>query len=326
MNRRPFISVIVPIYNIEKYLDECVESILRQTYTDFELILIDDGSPDNSGEKADEWSKRDARITVIHKENGGVSSARNAGLKVAKGDWFLFVDSDDYVADNYIELLLRTAMEQGADIASCKFYNLWTNMCRVEQRMPCENTIIERDVYLERIYLYGVYTIVWNKIFKRELFDGLLFEEGRINEDSIIMPKLIGRANKVAHLAEPLYYYRRRKSGIMKDDNVAKLLISLLQWLKEDAARYEENGSVYLSKLAKKQCANKILEYYVLLEPKLRKEMKKDLRTISKELVQYKRFSHASRAKLFVASHAPGIYSRWYNGKQLKVEDYISFD
>ena len=325
MSKR-MISVIVPIYNVEKYLDECIKSILRQTYTDFELILVDDGSTDNSGQKADVWADKDGRITVIHKENGGLSGARNSGIKVSSGEYLFFVDSDDYIADNCLEVLLERAVQEDADIATCKFNNLWVDACRAETRMPNIDTVIEVKDYLERIYLYGVYTIVWNKLYKRKLFEGLLFEEGRLNEDAIIVPRLIERANKVAHSSEALYYYRRRKSGIMHGKKREEMLISVVQWAKEEAERHLNNGDEYFSKLAAKQCANKILEQYMFLEGKLCKEMKNELKAISRELIHYKGFGSAPGLKLLIASCIPCIYSRWYNRRLAKMTEYELFD
>lgn len=323
---RNFISIIVPVYNVEKYLDECVESILRQTHAEFELILVDDGSTDSSGQKADEWSKKDSRITVIHKENGGLSSSRNAGVRVAKGEYLFFVDSDDYIADNCLEVLLRRSVEENADIVSCKFYNLWVNACCAETRMPVADVVIEPDVYLERVYLYGVYTIVWNKLYKRKLFEGLCFAEGRLNEDAIIIPRLIEKANRIAHSSETLYYYRRRRSGIMLGEKCETMLLSVVRWAKEEAAHYLDNGDIYLCKLAQKQCVNKILEHYMFLEQGLRKEMRKELRIMSRELIRYKRFGAASRIKLFITSCVPGVYSRLYNGKTSQSNDYEMFE
>ncbi len=326
MDKSALISIIVPIYNVEKYLDECIESILKQTYAEFELILVDDGSVDSSGQKADEWSKKDSRITVIHKENGGLSSARNTGIRAANGEYLFFVDSDDYIADNCLEVLLRRSVEENADIVSCKFYNLWVNACRAETRMPSDDVVIEPNVYLERVYLYGVYTIVWNKLYKRELFEGLSFEEGRLNEDAIIIPRLIEKANRIAHSSEALYYYRRRRSGIMLGKKRETILLSAVRWAKEEAARHFENGEIYLCKLAQKQCVNKILEHYMFLEQGLCKEMRKELRIMSRELIGYKRFGTASRIKLFITSYVPGVYSRWYNRKNSQRTDYEMFD
>ena len=114
------ISVIIPVYNVEKYLPECIESVLKQTHTNLEIILVDDGSPDNSPQICDEYAQKDSRIKVIHKENGGVSSARNEGLKIAKGEWISFIDADDWVEKNFCEILLNKAVKTQSDIALCR--------------------------------------------------------------------------------------------------------------------------------------------------------------------------------------------------------------
>ncbi len=323
------VSIIVPVYNVEKYLDECIASILRQTHADIEVILIDDGSKDSSGIKADEWQKRDSRIVVVHKENGGLSSARNEGIKIAKGEYFFFVDSDDYIADNCIEVLLERAIEENADISSCKFYDAWVECNVVEERLPFEKTVITPQEYTERIYLYGIYTIVWNKLYRRRVFDGLYFAEGRLNEDAVIVPKLISAANKIAHSPEVLYYYRKRKGSIMIGKgrkNASVIALSLIRWLDEETAYYSQSGEEYLCKLAQKMCANKILEYYVFLDNKTRREGKKRLRELSKVVMGYKRFSSKSRLKIFVAACFPWIYSRYYNYRIADKAEYTAFE
>ena len=121
----PKISIIVPVYNVEKYLEKCVRSILAQTFTDFELILVDDGSPDSSGAMCDQFAEQDQRVKVIHKENGGLSDARNAGIEIATGEYLGFVDSDDYIADDMYELLYTNIVKEDADLSICGIYDVY---------------------------------------------------------------------------------------------------------------------------------------------------------------------------------------------------------
>ncbi|HDT8053597.1 TPA: glycosyltransferase, partial [Enterococcus faecalis] len=130
----PKISIIVPVYNVEKYLEKCVRSILAQTFTDFELILVDDGSPDSSGAMCDQFAEQDQRVKVIHKENGGLSDARNAGIEIATGEYLGFVDSDDYIADDMYELLYTNIVKEDADLSICGIYDVYEGKEPVEKQ------------------------------------------------------------------------------------------------------------------------------------------------------------------------------------------------
>lgn len=134
------LSIIVPVYKVEQYLDKCVESILAQTFTDYEIILVDDGSPDNCGQMCREWERRDGRIRTIHKENGGLSDARNAGIDIAKGDYIGFVDSDDYIKPDMFEVLVANLERNNADISMCGYMDVYANGVR-------KKTLIERCMY-----------------------------------------------------------------------------------------------------------------------------------------------------------------------------------
>lgn len=320
------VSIIVPIYKVEKFLNECIESIISQTYANIEVILVDDGSPDGSGIIADEWQKKDSRVKVIHKTNGGISSARNAGIKIAKGDYIFFVDSDDYIAPDCIEKLLEAVEEENADISSCKFYSFWQDACIIESRLPNERTIITPEVYLERIYIYGLYTVVWNKLYKRHLFEDTLFEEGRLNEDAIIIAKLMTRVNKIVHLSEALYYYRQRKSGIMQGQKRDVIAASEIRWITDNIEEYSNDGREHLCKLAQKLYFNKMLEYNTLVSKQYRKEMKRKLLELKKELIKYPRFSFLTKTKIFVTAYIPGVYGRIYQSRISKEADYIRFE
>ena len=159
------ISIIIPIYNVEKYLHCCINSVIRQTYKNLEIILIDDGSPDNCGKICDEYAKKDNRIKVIHKENGGLSSARNAGLDIAKGEYISFVDSDDYVAENFIEKLYKLCKENDADIAECDFYRIKAN----EKSMLYVSTtaVMNKELNCDDKLLVGNVT-TWRIMFNRQ--------------------------------------------------------------------------------------------------------------------------------------------------------------
>lgn len=211
------LSIIVPIYNVEKYLKKCIKSILSQTYTNFELILVDDGSLDNCGAICDDYSKVDSRIQVIHKKNGGLSSARNAGLKIAVGEYVAFVDSDDWIEKNMYEKLFTEAKKNNGDIVQCKFLRTYKEDKKVNIDKSNNIHIISNLEALNNLYneRYIETVVIWNKIYKRTLFDNITFPEGKIHEDEFTTHKLLYKANKVILIDEKLYYYRQTPNSIM---------------------------------------------------------------------------------------------------------------
>ena len=178
----PKISIIVPVYNVEKYLEKCVKSILNQTFTDFELILVDDGTPDSSGVICDQFAEKDERIKVIHKKNGGLSDARNTGIEVAKGEYIGFVDSDDYIAEDMYELLYTNIVNEEADLSICGIYDVYENkeaQKRIRQYMIL-NKFEAIKVILEA-KIVSVHAV--NKLYKKELFTHVRYPVGKITED-----------------------------------------------------------------------------------------------------------------------------------------------
>ncbi len=209
----PLISVIIPVYNVEKYLDKCIQSVVNQTYENLEIILVDDGSPDNCPKICDEYAKKDKRIKVVHKENGGLSDARNAGIKYSNGEYLTFIDSDDYIVDNYVEFLYNLIIKENADISMGKHYIVYPN--KTINAFTGEYFVMNSHDCLEKM-LYGedVDVSAWAKLYKRKLFDKIEFPVGRLFEDSATTYKLIDKANKVAFSSQPIYYYVIRKNSI----------------------------------------------------------------------------------------------------------------
>ncbi|WP_226038117.1 glycosyltransferase family 2 protein [Aquibacillus saliphilus] len=222
------ISIIVPVYNVEKYLGKCVNSILKQSYQNFELILVDDGSQDNCGMICDRLAKNDKRIKVIHKSNGGLSSARNAGLKFATGKYISFIDSDDYIHPNMYEILYNYLQKYCSDIVICDFVRVLENV-----KHPYEKINVDQNVRnysnieaLENIYtsLGTTFIVSWNKLYKRHLFFNLKFEEGRIHEDEFIAHKILYKSSKITYVQCELYYYVQREDGIINSPfNIKKI-------------------------------------------------------------------------------------------------------
>lgn len=209
------ISVIVPIYNVEPYLDRCVKSIVEQSYDRLEIILVDDGSPDNCPALCDAWAERDSRIKVIHKTNGGLSDARNAGLAAAAGDLICFIDSDDWIEPDFLSALYHAMEQTGAEIAECATQYVAEDGAVIRTRKAASGPL-DRTEALRRLVLEdGVYQTVWNKLYRREAVQGIPFAVGKTNEDEFWTYQVFDRINKLATVETPLYNYFQRGTSII---------------------------------------------------------------------------------------------------------------
>lgn len=226
----PLISVIVPIYKVEEYLSRCVDSIINQTYKNLEIILVDDGSPDNCSKICDDYAKVDSRIKVIHKKNGGLSDARNAGMKVATGEYISFIDSDDWIDLETYSLTLEKMLETGSQIGAFNIIsvtdepfspNLSDEYEVIDSQKAIENTIDDINVK----------TVAWNKIYSKSILKGLSFRKGKLNEDEFFTFYALDKANKIVYLYRQCYYYYQRSTSIMGRYNTRRL--DMLDGVKE---------------------------------------------------------------------------------------------
>ncbi|MBV6736454.1 glycosyltransferase [Priestia megaterium] len=214
----PDVSVIVPVYNVEKYLSRCVKSIMNQKIENIEILLVNDGSTDSSGELCDKFAELDNRIKVIHKKNGGLSDARNAGLDIAKGKFIGFIDSDDYVHPEMYKVLLEVITNNDCDIAECGFKEVFSEEAEVNNYI---NSIGSGKIYLRKQALlssimdHHCRTYVWNKLYKRELWEKIRFPYGKIYEDVFTTHKVINEATKLIKVEQVLYYYFQRDGSIV---------------------------------------------------------------------------------------------------------------
>ena len=246
----PLISVIVPIYNVEKYLARCVDSIVNQTYKNLEIILVDDGSPDRCPQMCDDYAEKDSRIKVVHKKNGGLSDARNAGMVVATGEYISFIDSDDYVSDDFFECLLDVMNKENSDIAECsvvKFYE--DNRFDEFSDDLSVKTYDTQDAMSALIAENQFHQHVWNKLYKTELVKDIPYAVGKLNEDEFWTYQVFGRANKVSKLNKTMYYYFQRNSSIMGVGYNIRRLDALEG--KANRQKYIENNFPDLSTQAK---------------------------------------------------------------------------
>lgn len=212
----PLISVIVPIYNVEKYLDRCIQSILAQTYNNLEIFLVDDGSPDRSGEICDEYACQDSRIKVIHKQNGGLSDARNVAIDVAAGEWIVCVDSDDYVSADYIETLYGLVSRNDAQVGVAWHQEFFEGSEPVVVLPKYVEMVMDSNKAIEKMFYQELFdTAAWCKIYHRSLFeDGIRYPKGILYEDLATTYLLMKRAKRVAFCNKIILYYLLRETSI----------------------------------------------------------------------------------------------------------------
>ncbi|MBR5233560.1 MAG: glycosyltransferase family 2 protein [Clostridia bacterium] len=223
----PLISVIIPVYNVEKYIDRSISSVIEQSYKNIEIILVNDGSTDNSGNICDTFAEKDCRIKVIHKSNSGVSAARNSGIETATGDYLCFIDSDDYVSTDYVKHLFETAVKYNTDITTSNQYKIWHDGKQLElftQKAPYGTVTLKSGIETLSDMLYGktCYATCCCKLYKKEIFSDIRFPQYRMGEDSFTMYKCFLKAESVAHLYQPDYYYVQHESSAMHTVDFSK--------------------------------------------------------------------------------------------------------
>lgn len=217
MNEMPLISVIIPIYKVEDYLNKCIESVRNQTYSNLEIILVDDGSPDRCGSICDEYVLQDGRIRVIHKTNGGLSDARNAGINIMQGEYVTFIDSDDFVSKYFVENLWMAIKKTDCEIATSWFLEYHTG-----DKVACPNRLQVEDIqvlnrealYEKLLYQDGVEVSAWGKLYRSKLFNGIRYPVGKLYEDIPTTYLLVEKTDKIAVIPNIDYYYFQRNNSI----------------------------------------------------------------------------------------------------------------
>ena len=292
------VSVILPIYNVELYLKECIESVIGQSYKNLEIILVDDGSTDQSPYICDEYAKIDSRIKVIHKKNGGLSDARNVGIQASSGAYIALVDSDDLIAQSFIEELYECCIKSNAMIAVCA-YSKFSN----EDEIIISNNQGNAQIISGRELVKQIYRgqagkfgfVAWNKLYSRKLFDSVQYPFGRIYEDTFTTYKLFLNSNQIALLNKSLYFYRIRPESIM---SARVSLKKIKDGVDADASVvkyfYENRDCELLSYMSSLFCKQAILSYYKII-PKVnhdeKAEAKKYLKTVYRQTWNYCRGS-----------------------------------
>lgn len=312
------ISVIIPVYKVEEYLCRCVDSVLAQTYGNLEIILVDDGSPDGCPAMCDAYAGQDARIRVIHQENAGLSGARNAGIDAARGQWLAFVDSDDYLAPDFLECLYRACVDTGSELSVCRWIYV-----RGEAVLELGTGAVETCTGREMLHrMYGPdgsrFVVAWNKLYRAELFKetGIRYPEGRIHEDEATTYRLFHEAKKLAFLDRVLYGYYTENGGSITSVFSAKRL----QWLtahEERIAFFKKNGYEKLLPAAYRKLCDACITFYFRCTEQVKdaEELKKELR---KRLETYRANGAAwiaalplkTRMGYELFSMSPGLYAK----------------
>ena len=281
------ISIVVPVYNVQNFLEKCVNSIIAQHYEDIEIILVDDGSTDSSGQMCDEFEKKDSRIRVIHKKNGGLSSARNAGIAIAKGDYIGFVDSDDFVEPEMYGTLLDAILDTGKMIASCgQIIDLWGERTIYKHTLK-EMKIFSKQESINEMLLLNVFDVsACDKLYDKRLFETIKYPEGKISEDAAIVFDILDKSNGMVHVGKPFYHYIYRKNSISKRTYSHKRYDAFVnclkteQFIKDNYPSLLKSCGVYLS----------ITIAYLLSEfeenPELKGEYKEDYLAYRKKFLE----------------------------------------
>lgn len=209
------ISVIVPVYNVEAYLDKCISSIVNQTYRNLEIILVDDGSPDNCPAMCDAWKEKDSRIVVLHKENGGLSDARNAGMGAAHGEFISFIDGDDWIEPRFFEILQHELEAQNADVAAVQYRLCWEGDTCERQNAYEHVTVYDRQTAMRLLIQNQIKQVVWNKLYRSAQIRDIPFEKGKFHEDEFWTYQVIGRIERFAAIDYIGYDYFQRAGSIM---------------------------------------------------------------------------------------------------------------
>lgn len=223
------VSIIVPVYNLENYIEKCIESLSNQTYGKIEIILVNDGSSDKCGEICEKWAEKDNRVKVIHKENGGLSSARNCGIDNATGEYIMFVDGDDFISETMVEKLYSSLTENDADMSVCSFRNIYedgTPVCEMDNDNPITDAVMTAEDMYRALLKKGnwYYIVTWNKLYKREIWDDIRYPLGKIHEDEFVIGDIVSKTKRIATVSDRLYMYIQRRGSITNKGYTVKRL------------------------------------------------------------------------------------------------------
>ena len=317
------ISVIIPVYKVEKYLCRCVDSVLEQTYTNMEIILVDDGSPDNCPVMCDEYARQDSRVKVIHQENAGLSGARNAGIDMAQGQWLAFVDSDDYLAADFLERLYQACMDTGSSLSVCRWE--YVRGETIPEHGTGETRVYTGREMLANLYVPdGAYFVVaWNKLYRKELFEDIRYPLGRIHEDEATTYRIYDKVKKAAYVDRSLYGYFVTPVSITRGFNPKRM-----DWVTAVAERldfFEQKGYTELMVPGLQALADGSIDIWFGLRDQLpgSEKQQEEIRTLIREglrrVKKYGKFPLRTEIGYRLFLTWPGLYRKLLN--QVKDEN-----
>ena len=281
------VSIVVPIYKVEKYLRRCVDSIINQTYRNLEIILVDDGSPDKCGQIIDEYKEKDSRIISLHKKNGGLSDARNYGMKYVTGEYIFFLDSDDYIKSETIETLINLSLKYQADIVQGGFYYKYENYLLYDDRYYNEDSdpiiLDNKELMYELIVNERVKNFAWGKLYKTDLIKDLLFEKGVLFEDVFWAHNVMSRVKKYVICHKPLTYYVQREDSIVANYSVRNL--DIIKGMKVRHKFIEENYSEFINESYTLLLKTMFMHYNLLMKNKSKDSDKKYRKEIEEYII-----------------------------------------
>lgn len=259
------ISVIIPIYKVEKYIHKCIDSVINQTYKNIEVLLVDDGSPDDCPQICDDYALKDSRVKTIHKKNGGLSDARNIGIKNSIGKYIAFVDGDDYIDKEYVEELYKAIILNDADLAICDFDKVDDNYKKINEKHSSfyNKTIENKEEAIAMSVNGGIrYITCWNKLYNRKLFTNITFPIGKYHEDEFIAHQILYECNRIVTIDKPLYKYVQHNNSIMNIRPIPIKRFDAVEALIERTFFLENNGYDKLSN----ECYKNVKKLYCLLK------------------------------------------------------------
>ncbi len=328
-NMHELISIIVPVYKCEKYIRKCIDSIVNQTYKNLEIILVDDGSPDNCGRICDEYSKIDKRIRVIHKKNGGISDARNAGLNAARGKYISFSDCDDYLHPRMLEVLWQLITTHDADISICDYLKIYSNesieVVEQEKAIKVYSNIEALHILFTELPLHEdlAWNVPWNKLYLSKIFNGVRFPKGRVYEDVATIYKLIHKSRRIVKANEPLYYYLQRDDSITKSQQHRIFSLDILDAFAESAEYFLQHGLIDLYEIAAYEYMKTIIRVYRQLKDSdnnkaALKSLKKIYNTELRRLKYFKKLPFHKKMELYIFYMHPYLLVIWENRRKKK--------
>lgn len=322
------VSIIIPVYNRAQFLDTCLESLLAQSWKQLEIIAVDDGSTDGSVEYLESIAKRDSRVRVILNQHGGAGKARNSGLRAARGSYFMFVDSDDYVDRRFVEIMVETLRREDADIVQCCYARVTDGISQAYVPIDREVCVAGWELSRMQVSFVGMYTpssIVWNKIFRRELWDGIWFDEKRTFEDIFTSYQVIYPAKKIVLIPDVLYYWVIHGGSTSLADTASENCADIIRAWEKKTQYFLRHGEEKLAALNRKRCCYVSAQHIYQLK---RNHARRDVidyhyQVISENypiLMRDKRWSSTTRFRLHLIRLCPRLFGWYSKGHKLDFE------